>query len=106
MKIPENTGLKLLMLYVPVVFVRPKKEAARESAHADGGADVPALLATIPASAQQRRIAVGVVVVFAVVFALVIPFASRPVGRIDAFLPAVQSIICVADLLTAVLLFA
>ncbi|HEY0367463.1 MAG TPA: MASE4 domain-containing protein [Pyrinomonadaceae bacterium] len=60
----------------------------------------------MPASAQQRWIAAGIVAVFAIVFALLIPFAARQVGRIDAFLPVVQSIICIADLITAVLLFA
>ena len=60
----------------------------------------------MPASAQQRRAAFGVVIFLSVAFAIVIPFASIQVARIDAFIPVVQSIICFADLITAVFLFA
>jgi signal transduction histidine kinase len=82
-----------------------KKDGPRELAH-DEGKEVPALIASIPASVQQRRSALGIVIFFSVVFALVIPFAPRQVGRVDAFIPVVHSIICVTDLITAVLLFA
>ncbi len=82
-----------------------KKDAPRELAH-DAGKEVPALIASIPASAQLRRIALGVVIFLSVVFAVVIPFAPLQVRRIDPFIPVVQSIICVTDLITAVLLFA
>jgi signal transduction histidine kinase len=67
--------------------------------------EVPALVASMPASAQERRIAFGVVIFLSVVFAIVIPFAPIQVGRVDVFIPVVQSIICVTDLITAVLLF-
>ena len=73
---------------------------------ANEGNDVPALIATIPASVQQRRTALGVVIFFSVVFVVAIPFASQQVGRVDAFIPVVQSIICVTDIITAALLFA
>jgi signal transduction histidine kinase len=72
----------------------------------DEGDEVPALIASVPASVQERRSALGVVIFFSVLFALVIPFAPRQVGRVDAFIPVVHSIICVTDLITAVLLFA
>ena len=78
---------------------------ANELAH-DEGREVPSLVASVPANVQQRRFAWGVVIFFSVVFALVIPFAPRQVGRVDAFIPVVHSIICVTDLITAVLLFA
>jgi signal transduction histidine kinase len=81
------------------------KDAPRELAH-DEGKEIPALIASILASVQQRRSALGVVIFVSVVFALVIPFAPRQVGRVDAFIPVVQSIICVTDLITAALLFA
>jgi signal transduction histidine kinase len=81
------------------------KDAPSELAH-DLGKEVPALIASIPASAEQRRVALGVVIFLSVVFAVVIPFAPLQVGRIDPFIPVVQSIICVTDLITAVLLFA
>ena len=78
---------------------------ARELAH-DEGKEVPALIASIPASAEQRWTAFGVVIFLSVVFAIVFPFAPIQVGRIDAFITVVQSIICFADLITAVFLFA
>jgi Membrane-associated sensor, integral membrane domain len=81
------------------------KDTPRELAH-DEGKEIPVLIASIPASVQQRRSALGIVIFFSVAFALVIPFAPRQVGRVDAFIPVVQSIICVTDLITAVLLFA
>jgi signal transduction histidine kinase len=81
------------------------KDTPTELAH-DEGSEVPALITSIPASVQQRRVALGIVVFFSVVFALVIPFAPRQVGRLDAFIPVVHTLICVTDLITAVLLFA
>jgi signal transduction histidine kinase len=79
-------------------------ERAKELAHGEGK-EVPALVASMAASAQERRIAFGVVIFLSVVFAIVIPFAPIQVGRVDVFIPVVQSIICVTDLITAVLLF-
>src|SRR6476660_10268117 len=68
--------------------------------------EVPHLIASILGSAQHRRIALGVVIFLAGVFALVIPFAHMQTARIDAFIPVVQTIIFFADLITAVFLFA
>jgi signal transduction histidine kinase len=68
--------------------------------------EAPALIASIPASAQHRRAALAIVVFLSVVFAIVIPFASLQVARLDVFIPVVHSIICFADLITAVFLFA
>jgi signal transduction histidine kinase len=82
-----------------------KKDKPRELAH-DEGKEIPALIASMPPSVQQRMIALGIVIFFSVVFAVVIPFAPLQVGRVDAFIPVVHSIICVTDLITAVLLFA
>ena len=72
----------------------------------EAGKDVPALIASIPASAQQRRVAFGVVILLSVVFAIVLPFAPIGIARLDVFIPVVQSVIFVADLITAILLFA
>jgi signal transduction histidine kinase len=82
-----------------------QKDTRRGLAH-DEGNEVPALIASIPANIQQRRFALGTVIFFSIVFALVVPFAPRQVGRVDAFIPVVQSIVCVTELITAVLLFA
>ena len=72
----------------------------------DEGKDAPALIASMPASAQQRRSAFGIVIFLAVVFAVVMPFARMQYTRIDVFIPVIQSIICFADLITSVFLFA
>ena len=81
------------------------KDPPRELAHYEGN-EVPALIASIPASAQQRRVAFGVAIFLSVVFAMVLPFAHDRAARLDVFIPVVQTVICVADLITAVLLFA
>jgi signal transduction histidine kinase len=60
----------------------------------------------MPATNRQRKIAVGVVVLLTVAAAVIAPFASVQVGRVDAFIPVLQTVVCVADLLTATLLFA
>jgi signal transduction histidine kinase len=81
------------------------KEKPRELAH-DEGKEVPALIASMPASALQRRAALGIVIFLSVVFAIVLPFAHIRAARLDVFIPVVQSIICFADVITAVFLFA
>ena len=81
------------------------KDASRELIH-DEGQEVPALIASMPASAQQRRAGFGVVIFLSVVFAMALPFATTQVARIDAFIPIIQSVVLFADLITAVFLFA
>jgi signal transduction histidine kinase len=62
-------------------------------------------LATLPATAQQRRRTfAAVAVLFAALFA-VAPFAKVPLPEGDGFIPFVQAVIVVTDLTTAVLLF-
>ena len=82
-----------------------KNDTPRELAH-DEGKEVPALIASMPASPQQRRTAFGVIIFLSFVFALVIPYARIQTASVVAFIPVVQSIICFADLITAVFLFA
>ena len=84
---------------------RMNKDAPGELAR-DEGNEVPALIASMPASAQQRGIAFSIVIFLSVVFAMIMPFARVQTARIDVFIPVVQSIICFADLITAVFLFA
>ena len=68
-------------------------------------ADVQALsLATTPATAPERRLALTVVLLSAAVFAVLAPFAKRPLGEVWAFLPVYQSALIVNDLVTALLL--
>ena len=60
----------------------------------------------MPATQRQRKIAVGIVIVLIVAAAVIAPFASIPVKRVDAFIPVLQTVVCVVDLVTATLLFA
>ena len=73
---------------------------------ARAGQEVQITIAATPISTRERNIAFGVIVVIAVLDAIVAPFAHVQLPRVDAFIPAVQSVMCVIDLLTAVLLLA
>ncbi|MFC7698304.1 MASE4 domain-containing protein [Bradyrhizobium sp. GCM10028915] len=68
--------------------------------------DFPLIIATMPASSRQRAVAVGVIVVLMAVAAVMAPYASIQVRRIDSFIPVLQTVLAVADLLTAIFLFA
>jgi signal transduction histidine kinase len=68
--------------------------------------DFPIVIASMPASTRVRRVAFGLIVLLGAVFALITPFASVPLARIDAFVPVLQTVMCLADLITALLLFA
>ena len=73
---------------------------------AGSGQQVPIGIAAISISARERNIAFSVIVLIAVLDALVAPFAHVQLARVDAFIPVVQSIMCVIDFLTAALLLA
>jgi signal transduction histidine kinase len=68
--------------------------------------DPPVVVAFLPATRRQRSIALGVVLSLLVVAVLLAPFANVQLGRVDGFVPVVQTVLSVADLLTATLLFA
>jgi signal transduction histidine kinase len=69
-------------------------------------AEVRALsLATAPASAGERRLALGVVLGSVAIFAGLAPLAGKPLAQVPAFLPTYQSALVVCDLVTATLLF-
>jgi PAS domain S-box-containing protein len=68
--------------------------------------EFPIVIAAAPASGRQRKIAFGAFIAMAVIVAIALPFANAHLARIDAFVPAVQFAMSLADLLTAVLLFA
>src|SRR5260370_12649912 len=70
------------------------------------GQGFPLVIATMPATERQRTIAVGIVILLTVAAAVIAPFASIQVARVDAFIPVLQTVVSVADLITAVLLFA
>jgi signal transduction histidine kinase len=64
------------------------------------------LLATLPPSKGQTRLAIGVVAVLIVAFLLTIPFTNVQLSKVDAFIPAFETAIIFNDLVTASLLFA
>ena len=68
--------------------------------------DFPLIIATMPATGQQKAMAVGVAVLLIVAAAGVAPFASIQLGQVDAFIPVLQTVVSVADLVTAIFLFA
>jgi signal transduction histidine kinase len=68
--------------------------------------DFPLIIANIPATGQQKAMAVCVAVLLVVATAVIAPFASIQLGRVDAFIPVLQTALSIADLITAALLFA
>ena len=63
-------------------------------------------LSTLPATAQQRRRTYAVIVVLFAALVAVAPFAKVRLPEADGFIPAVQAIIVITNLTTALLLFA
>jgi signal transduction histidine kinase len=63
------------------------------------------LLATLPPTSGQRRLALAVVAALLVALGITVPFASVPLPRVDAFIPSLLGVFCVNDFITAVLLF-
>ena len=81
-------------------------EAEAEDSVQKEGQDFPLVIATMPATERQRTIAVGIVILLTIAAAVIAPFASIQVAQVDAFIPVLQTVVSVADLVTAVLLFA
>jgi hypothetical protein len=57
-------------------------------------------LATLPPTSRQRQIAIFVVAVLLTAFVITAPFADTPLLRIDAFIPTLEAMIFVTDLIT------
>ena len=74
--------------------------------HQEQAEDFPLVIATMPATDRQRTTAIGVAIVLIAAAVVIAPFASVQVGRIDAFIPVLQTVVSVVDLVTATLLFA
>ena len=68
--------------------------------------DLPITIAAKPISTRDRNIALAAIVVLVILDAIVIPFASIQLPRVEPFIPVLQTVMCVVDLLTAALLFA
>jgi signal transduction histidine kinase len=68
-------------------------------------ADDHILLATLPPSQGQRRLALAIVAALLAAFAATAPFTSVKLPRIDAFVPILVTALVINDLLTSVLIF-
>lgn len=69
--------------------------------------DEELILSNLSPSPGQRRLALGVILLLLVCsVGLAGPLSTRPIGRIDAFMPAYATAIFVSDSITAALLFA
>src|SRR5215204_3768738 len=62
-------------------------------------------LSTMSATRGDRRAALAVVGVSAVLFACAVPFAGLPLAPVPAFVASYQSALAINDLITAILLF-
>jgi len=62
-------------------------------------------LSSLPATGGERRLGVLVILVSLGVFLAAIPFATRDLAHIDAFIPAYDSAVFINDMITCVLLF-
>jgi hypothetical protein len=82
------------------------ERASIDDPGADSDPDFPIVIATMATSARQHKVSIGAFVVLVAIVAATIPFANMQLARVDAFVPVIQTVMCVADLLTAVLLFA
>ena len=69
------------------------------------GNDRSFFLSTLPASRGDRNAALAVVIISAVLFVIVVPFAGIPLTPIPAFVASYQSALATNDVITAVLLF-
>jgi hypothetical protein len=67
--------------------------------------DLPVVVANTPITPDERRIARSIIALLSIVAVAVAPFASVQLGRLDAFVPALQTVLCGAELITALLLF-
>jgi signal transduction histidine kinase len=72
----------------------------------EGSEEQQLLLATMPPSRAQIRLALGVVTILFIAFVVTIPFTNVKLPRADAFIPALQTGIVFTDLVTAALLLA
>src|SRR5579864_8496077 len=67
--------------------------------------DGRAFLSTLPAGPGERRLALAVVLISAMIFLAAAPFAEIPLAPVPAFLPIYQSALVINDLITAALLY-
>jgi phosphatidylserine synthase len=88
------------------VQAAPLPDAAAEDFVQNEGQNFPLVIALMPATERQRTIAICIVILLIATAAVIAPFASIQLARVDAFIPVLQTVVSVVDLITAVLLFA
>jgi PAS domain S-box-containing protein len=67
-------------------------------------ADRSTFLSTLSATQSDRKAALAIVGISAILFALAVPFAGTPLAQVPAFVASYQSALAVSDIITAVLL--
>jgi signal transduction histidine kinase len=67
--------------------------------------DFPIVIATMPISAFQRKAALAVIIFLVVGSLSVAPFANTQLPQVNVFVPVLQTVMCVVDLITSALLF-
>ena len=85
--------------------VRPMQTSKPKKLTAASLDEFPLIIAATPATKQERRVALAIILILTLVFIVIAPFASVQLPRVDAFVPALQTVLCVTDLITAALLF-
>src|SRR6267378_5789400 len=93
----SSDAQRLVMLWGSVA---PNRNAQPVSLPAHDG-----FFATRPASPEDRKVPFITVAVSALIFVAAIPFATRPLAPVWAFIPCYQAALVVCDLVTAALLF-
>ena len=68
-----------------------------------GADDFPILISTMPANTRQHKVAFRGFAIFVIVVAVVM-LANIQTARVDEFVPVIQTMMGIADLLTAVFL--
>jgi signal transduction histidine kinase len=80
--------------------------AADDSLHSQASSvDFPLVITAMPIDATHCRVACGVMIAIFIIELALAPFAHLPVAHINSFIPALQSVLCILHLITAVLLF-
>ena len=63
------------------------------------------LLSNVSAGARDKRLAIAVILVSAVLCIAAVPFVRVPLPKVSSFIPAYEAALVINDLVTAVLLF-
>jgi signal transduction histidine kinase len=66
----------------------------------------PFLLADLPPSQGQIRLAIALIAGLLVAFGITVQFVNTPLQRVDAFIPTLEGICAINDFITAALLYA